>query len=128
MIVVQVFKAGELQHGLAEEPGLDKYLPLGKTKTRLIERPVFSHHLVPVAVLIAESIFDGFGKLDSSLAASAQILIALEAESRRDIVRIEFQGAFEMRRGFVQLTFSLQGHGPVIQRSRVKGCQKRGIP
>src|SRR4051812_16074490 len=85
---IQRCNASELDHGLPEKPSLDIYLPLCKTKTRLIERPIFTHYLIPIAILIPERILNGFGELDCGRVACSQILVPLKPDWRRPITRI----------------------------------------
>src|ERR1051326_2806403 len=104
---IELFDARELEHRLAEQTRLNVNLALCKAETRFVEGPIFAHDLIPVAVLTAKRVLNAFGECRGSRAASLEIFVALEADPRGHIVRIQFQGSLEVSCGFLEVTHSL---------------------
>jgi hypothetical protein len=89
LVGLQGPNALELQSRLVLVAALQKRCALRKTKSRLVERAILAHNLIPGTV--PKVLLDLFGDLHGSFFACLKVAVALQIQFRDNILRVQLQ-------------------------------------
>ncbi len=116
----------KLVRRLAVEPVLDEEAALSKTAHGLVVGSILAHEAVPIPKL-AKFVFHGLGRLNGTVPASLQILIALQVDLGNAIGWIQIQRLSKVGPGLRQLAIPLHLRAPIVERTGVEAGQDQSV-